>query len=260
MMIMQAGSRFCWHHGYDDTLELIDTIGPFNDNNEKITYDVGMLEEDTDYFWKVVSKNEYGFSVESPVWMFTTSDKAKHNLELAADPAQGGLVSGDGEFDDGDEAVISAEASQGYTFRNWTQGDVIISKNSEYMITVNSDFDLVANFIPVDSDAVSPQHIYFRDNNKRIIRADYAKAVEDLLEGNSALRNAISSALSEAIESFREVYVEDNNGSFIDYSRAIENGLLYDEAKKDGQTYQVEPVTADGELVIDPATGEPVIN
>jgi len=38
-------------------------------------YNLGILENSTTYYWKVVSKNGYGMLIENPVWNFTTISK-----------------------------------------------------------------------------------------------------------------------------------------------------------------------------------------
>src|SRR5690606_6392259 len=44
-------------------------------------------------------------------------------------------------------ANFSATANEGYTFVNWTKDGIIVSDHSNFSMEVQSDFNLVANFI-----------------------------------------------------------------------------------------------------------------
>ncbi len=50
----------------------LDTGDLVSDDQSGITYDPGVLNYDTNYFWKIVAKDNHGATREGPVWSFTT--------------------------------------------------------------------------------------------------------------------------------------------------------------------------------------------
>ncbi len=77
-----------------------------------------------------------------------------HEVQLLANPEEGGEVYGGGVFETGEEVTIEAIAAEGYEFINWTEGGTEISTDSSYTFTVTSHRLIVANFErPASSDA-----------------------------------------------------------------------------------------------------------
>ena len=69
-----------------------------------------------------------------------------YTITAAANPAEGGTVTGAGEYNEGTIATLVATSASGYYFVNWTEDGEIVSTNSTYSFTVTSDRALVANF------------------------------------------------------------------------------------------------------------------
>ena len=69
------------------------------------------------------------------------------NVTVAANPAEGGTVTGAGTYDYGTSVTVTATANEFYVFVNWTEGDVEVSTDASYTFTITEDHDLVANFI-----------------------------------------------------------------------------------------------------------------
>ena len=69
-----------------------------------------------------------------------------YNLTVAANPAEGGTVTGEGTYDHGTSVTIAATANDGYTFVNWAEGDVEVSTDASYTFTITDDHDFIANF------------------------------------------------------------------------------------------------------------------
>lgn len=63
-----------------------------------------------------------------------------------ANPAEGGTVTGGGQYHNGVTCALVATANEGYTFENWTKEDTIVSENTTYSFTVTEDAIYVANF------------------------------------------------------------------------------------------------------------------
>jgi len=71
-----------------------------------------------------------------------------YTLTLVANPADGGVVSGGGEYEEGQVVTITAVANAGYEFVNWTdESGVVVSTNFAFDYTMPAeDITLTANF------------------------------------------------------------------------------------------------------------------
>lgn len=91
----------------------------------------------------------YTFTVSSDrtlVANFTVNDQEIYTISIAANPIEGGTVSGGGSFISGTSITVTATANSGYKFLNWTEEDVVVSTNVSYTFIVNTNLTLVANF------------------------------------------------------------------------------------------------------------------
>ena len=68
------------------------------------------------------------------------------NITVAANPSQGGTVTGGGTYNNGQSCTVSATANTGYTFTNWTENGNVVSTNASYTFNVEGNRSLVANF------------------------------------------------------------------------------------------------------------------
>ena len=75
-----------------------------------------------------------------------------YTLTLTASPAEGGTVSGAGQYEAGTAASIQATANSGYTFTRWSDGDT----NATRSVTVNNDLTLTAEFA-TESGGTDPE-------------------------------------------------------------------------------------------------------
>ena len=75
-----------------------------------------------------------------------------YTLTLAASPAEGGTVSGAGQYEAGTAASIQATANSGYTFTRWSDGDT----NATRSVTVHNDLTLTAEFA-TESGGTDPE-------------------------------------------------------------------------------------------------------
>lgn len=71
-------------------------------------------------------------------------------ITASVDPADGGSVSGAGDYLEGETATLTASAAGGYSFESWTVDGVVVSTDSTYSFEVTGDLHLVANFGPWD--------------------------------------------------------------------------------------------------------------
>ena len=70
----------------------------------------------------------------------------RFKITVAADPNQGGGVSGDGVFDYGTTVTVTARPDPCYEFLYWTENEIVVSGDDLYTFTVEGDRDLVAHF------------------------------------------------------------------------------------------------------------------
>lgn len=71
-----------------------------------------------------------------------------HNYDITATvyPAEGGTVTGAGNYDAGSSCTLTATANEGYHFVNWTENGTQVSTDAAYSFTVTEARTLVANF------------------------------------------------------------------------------------------------------------------
>ena len=69
-----------------------------------------------------------------------------YEITVAANPTEGGTVTGSGTYDHGATATLTATANEGYTFLNWTKGGEVVSTSATYSFTVTEAASYVANF------------------------------------------------------------------------------------------------------------------
>jgi len=98
------------------------------------------------------------FSVE-PIYHFTVTRDynlvghfapSSYDIVLLSMPEGGGVLSGQGVYEMGMEATVSATPNPNFTFVNWTDSEFgyILSTDTVYKFTVICDRTLVANFAP----------------------------------------------------------------------------------------------------------------
>jgi len=79
--------------------------------------------------------------------MFTAnfSDQV-FTVECSSQPAEGGLTSGCGFYAPGQAAVLIAHSNPGWSFKNWTSNEIVISESDTFNFDVTSGLKVVANF------------------------------------------------------------------------------------------------------------------
>ncbi len=75
-----------------------------------------------------------------------------HDIELSAEPPEGGTVEGDGEFLHGEAVTVTAVANEGYHFDKWTEDGEMVSMQAEYTFEITSSRSLVAHFFECPGD------------------------------------------------------------------------------------------------------------
>ena len=115
------------------------------------------------YYWSASSKNtSYAFTLEFTKSILDTdfgsarysgqsvrlvrSSEGYSIVNATPNPAEGGSVSGAAAYIEGAECTLTATASSGFIFANWTENGEVVSTDAEYTFTVTGDRTLVANF------------------------------------------------------------------------------------------------------------------
>ena len=72
-----------------------------------------------------------------------------YTIDAEPSPAQGGTVSGAGDYEDGASATVTAVPNAGFRFLEWTENGNQASTDASYTFTVSSNRKLTAVFEPV---------------------------------------------------------------------------------------------------------------
>ena len=103
------------------------------------------LTPGTNYTFQVKAING---SCESSTVSTNFTTLQQYTIAATANPTAGGTVSGDGTYNHGATATLTATPSTGYHFINWTENGDMVSADASYSFTVTSARNLVANFTP----------------------------------------------------------------------------------------------------------------
>ena len=77
-----------------------------------------------------------------------TATVISNTVSIVLSPPGAGSATGAGTFIGATNVTVSAAANAGYTFANWTVGDMVVSTSSNYTFTVITNCSLSANFSP----------------------------------------------------------------------------------------------------------------
>lgn len=92
----------------------------------------------------------YTFTVERDrtlVAHFVVQAPNTYNINVSANPSNGGIVTGGGTYNQGASCTVSATAATDYRFTRWTENGNQVSTQADYNFPVNSNRNLVADFI-----------------------------------------------------------------------------------------------------------------
>lgn len=92
------------------------------------------------------ANNVYGDLMDPFHLDFTLELPESYEITVSANPADGGTVEGGGTYIHGESATLTATASAGYDFINWTKGNQVVSTEPSFTFQVTEDGDYVANF------------------------------------------------------------------------------------------------------------------
>ena len=95
----------------------------------------------------IVSTNaSYTFTVTGNRNLVANFTLNSYTISVAADPIEGGTLSGEGTYNYGELCTISTTVNENYEFINWTKDDVEVSTMPDYTFTVTESATFVAHF------------------------------------------------------------------------------------------------------------------
>ena len=80
------------------------------------------------------------------VRLVCSAETTSYEINAMSNPAEGGSVSGAGNYSEGTDCTLTATANDGYTFVNWTENGEVVSTDATYTFTVTQNRILTANF------------------------------------------------------------------------------------------------------------------
>ena len=94
----------------------------------------------------VSTETEYTFIITSHRDLVANFKLADYDVTVSVSPEDAGVVTGTGNYTHGDEVTVTATPNFGYKFISWTENDNVVSEELEYVFTITSNRNLVANF------------------------------------------------------------------------------------------------------------------
>ena len=94
----------------------------------------------------VSTETEYSFEVSGAAAYVAHFTLNSYDITATVDPAEAGTVSGTGTYNHFSTCTLTATASTGYTFQNWTLDGEVVSTETEYSFEVSGAVAYVAHF------------------------------------------------------------------------------------------------------------------
>lgn len=96
---------------------------------------------------EVVTTNaSYTFIVEGNRTLVANFTLNNYTISVTADPIQGGMITGEGNYDHGTTCTLTATANENYEFINWTKDGVEVSTDATFTFIVTASEAYVAHF------------------------------------------------------------------------------------------------------------------
>lgn len=102
--------------------------------------------------------SNYTFTATSTCTLVANFTTNYYTVATTNSPSDGGVTTGDTNAAYGTTITVSAKASLGYAFANWTEDGAVMDasyQSSNYTFILNSNTDLVANYSPLGSSILA---------------------------------------------------------------------------------------------------------
>ena len=100
---------------------------------------------------EVSAEASYSFIVVSNRNLVANFTLNTYNITVIAEPEEGGIVNGMGDYSHGESCTLTAVCNENYIFVNWTKDGVEVSADSTYTFIVTASEEYVAHFQFVDN-------------------------------------------------------------------------------------------------------------
>ena len=116
-----------------------------------------------------------------------------YTINATANPSDGGIVTGGGQYLGGSSVTVTASANGGYCFNNWTENGTEVSTNSSYTFTVSGNRNLVANFVSLDANSITVSGTSVACGNSTTLTASGLTGVTYNWYSDAACTNLVAS-------------------------------------------------------------------
>ncbi|MFC2104718.1 choice-of-anchor Q domain-containing protein, partial [Bacteroidota bacterium] len=120
-------------------------MSSFTTNTYTISDYSGNYPDEGIYYCKIDNAKAPDITIETRK-IYVGVDVETYAISVTADPSEGGIVSGGGNYDEGETIKLVATPNTGYKFKEWTEVTSITTTFDTLYHTVERDRDFVANF------------------------------------------------------------------------------------------------------------------
>ena len=115
------------------------------------TEDGEVISENTQYSFVIIKDRNLVANFEL---INEVEDETTCIITAVANPEEAGTIKGTGTYVKDMAVKLTAVANEGYEFLNWTENDIIVSIDAEYLFEITKDRNLVANFEKIEEPEV----------------------------------------------------------------------------------------------------------
>ena len=102
----------------------------------------------------ISEESEYSFTITNDRELVANFTLLDYDVIVNVNPENSGTATGSGNYIHGDEVTLTATPNTGYRFVNWTENGEVVSSDMEFVFTITSNINLVANFELLDYDVI----------------------------------------------------------------------------------------------------------
>ena len=95
---------------------------------------------------EISDKKTIEFNVKTNINFVANFKKLLYSLTASSKPIEAGIINGSGFYYFDQSAIVTANANDGWQFKNWTVNDSVVSSELTYEIVIKNDTNLTANF------------------------------------------------------------------------------------------------------------------
>lgn len=161
----------CWSTSHSPTINNYHMVSSSGEGH--ILCNITGLVPGTVYYCRAYAISTKGVAYGNEK-VFTTISDGEFSITVSADPSDGGIVYGGGNYNINQTCTLAAIANEGYIFVDWKDyGGSIVSNNANYSFTVNGNRILIAEFMakpqsytinvsanPIDGGIVAGSGVY----------------------------------------------------------------------------------------------------